>query len=302
MAEALAHRHRDNASRVAADLALLYEAGRDFERAARWFLEAARHAANVYTNRAAVDLARRAIACAARLPDAQRSTFEVEAAVLQAELHLTLSAFEDAVADFGLAERAAARAGAIDRQIDAICGAALALFDLKRTRETRALGAKALELAHRSGEATAVASAEIVLAMERMCSGDLDAAQALSTPSLPVLQTRFRHPIPLHVIEGVGYGAALHGWRLEYEQALPPCEWALERARERGSGFHIVCLLFIRGLGLGNFGRFSDALADLREGLRLSESNHERGTGSPVFRIPWPGCTPRCSTSNTRCD
>jgi tetratricopeptide (TPR) repeat protein len=80
----------------------------------------------------------------------------------------------------------------------------------------------------------------------------------------------------LHVIEGVGYGAALHGWRLEYEEALPPCEWALNRARERGSSFHIVCLLFIRGLGFGNFGRLSDSLADLSEGMRLSELNHER--------------------------
>lgn len=75
---------------------------------------------------------------------------------------------------------------------------------------------------------------------------------------------------------GVGYGAAFHGWRLEYEEALPPYEWGLQRARERGSSFHIVCLLFIRGLGLGSFGRLSDSLADLREAMRLSELNHER--------------------------
>ena len=89
-------------------------------------------------------------------------------------------------------------------------------------------------------------------------------------------KTTVRTPVPLHVIEGVGYGAALHGWRLEYQDALPPCEWALAKARERGSNFHIVCLLFIRGLGLGNFGRLSDSLADLREGMQLSEINHER--------------------------
>jgi tetratricopeptide (TPR) repeat protein len=112
--------------------------------------------------------------------------------------------------------------------------------------------------------------------MERMCGGHLDAAEALTAPALPVLQAACRAPVPLHVIEGVGYGAALHGWRLEYQEALPPCEWALQKARERGSNFHIVCLLFIRGLGLGNFGRLSDALADLREGIRLSEVNHER--------------------------
>jgi hypothetical protein len=135
---------------------------------------------------------------------------------------------------------------------------------------------KALELARLSGSRTAVASAEMVLAMERMCMGDFEAAQSFSRPALPVLQSDSRHPVPLHVIEGVGYGAAFHGWRLEFEEALPPCEWALQRARERGSSFRIVCLLFIRGLGLGNFGRLSDSLADLSEGMRLSELNHER--------------------------
>ena len=94
--------------------------------------------------------------------------------MLQAELHLNVSEFEDAVADFGLAERAASDAGLVESQVDAICGAALALFNLKRTSETRALGVKALELAHGAKSDTAVASSEIVLAMERMCMGDLD--------------------------------------------------------------------------------------------------------------------------------
>ena len=147
---------------------------------------------------------------------------------------------------------------------------------MPRPSETRELGVKALELARGAESETATASSQIVLAMERMCLGDLATAETWSTPALPILQTRFPSPVPLHVIEGVGYGAALHGWRLEYEDALPPCDWALARARDRGSNFHIVCLLFIRGLGLGNFGRLSDALADLREGMRLSEINRER--------------------------
>jgi tetratricopeptide (TPR) repeat protein len=275
-AEGLAERNKENLSKVAVELAIFYEAGRDFQQAAHWFLQGARNAAKVYANHEAADLSKRAMENAARLADAQRTPLELQCAMLRAEVHLNTSAFEDAVRDFGLAEKAAAQAGLIEPRIDAICGAALALFNLKRTGETRALGLEALGLAHRSGLDTAIASAEMVLAMERMCRGDLDGAQELSVPALPVLQNRMKAAVPLHVIEGVGYGAALHGWRLEYEQALPPCEWALEKARERGSGFHIVCLLFIRGLGMGNFGRLSDSLADLREGMRLSEINHER--------------------------
>ena len=276
IADRLAELNEHNPSRVAADLAIHYASAREFERAAQWFVQAARNAAKVYANHEATDLCKRAIVNAERLEAPLRNPLVLEAAMLQAELHLNISEFENAVADFGLAERAASDAGLVEPQVDAACGAALALFNLKRTSETRALGVKALDLARAVKSDTAVASSQIVLAMERMCMGDLDAAETWNTPALPVLQTRFRPPVPLHVIEGVGYGAALHGWRLEYEDALPACEWALARARERGSSFHIVCLLFIRGLGLGNFGRLSDSLADLREGMRLSEMNHER--------------------------
>jgi hypothetical protein len=92
----------------------------------------------------------------------------------------------------------------------------------------------------------------------------------------PVIRTQSRTRTPLHVIESIGYEAALHGWRLEYDQAFPPCQWALERARESGVVFHIACLLFIRGLGYANFGRLTEGLADLHEATRLSEINQER--------------------------
>ncbi len=270
IADGLGAIHEKDPSRVAAELAILYEIGRNFERAAHWLLQAARNAAAVYANHEAGELCRRAMSVAARLPDAHRTALVVDAAMLRAELHLNISDFESAVADFGLAEKTASAVGLVEAQINAVCGAALALFNIKRTAETRALGIKALELARSSGSRTGVASSEIVLAMERMCVGDFEAAQSYAKPALPILQSDSRHPVPLHVIEGVGYGAAFHGWRLEYEEALPSCEWALKRARERASSFHIVCLLFIRGLGLGNFGRLSDSLADLREGMRLS--------------------------------
>jgi tetratricopeptide (TPR) repeat protein len=276
IASALIEFHRDNLSRAAAELALLYEAARDFSSAAQYFLEAAKNAARVYANHEAVELSRRAMANASHLPDEVRLPLILKVAFQLAELHLTLSEFDDVVADFSLAEKAATEADLIEQRIEAICGAALALFNLKRTDETRALGQHALELAGREGSETAIASAEMVLAMHSMCVGNLDAAEELSGRAAPVLKASATSPAALHVIEGIAYSAALHGWRLEYEQALPPCEWALERARERGAGFHIVCLLFIRGLGMGNFGRISDALRDLREGMRLSEVNHER--------------------------
>ena len=63
---------------------------------------------------------------------------------------------------------------------------------MKRTSETRALGFKgAGTRACCQASETAVASSQIVLAMERMCMGDLDARGTWSTPALPVLQSDF---------------------------------------------------------------------------------------------------------------
>jgi hypothetical protein len=230
-----------------------YEAGRDCHRAAQWFLQAARNAAQVDANHEAADLCKRAITNADRLDTGLRNAVVLDAAMLRAELHLNVSAFENAVATLAGGK---GRFGRVGRSLAYGSVALLALSEADH-RDACA-GVQGLELARVSGSETAVASSHMVVAMERMCVGDLDAAERWSTSALPVLQNDVRTPVPLHVIEGVGYGAALHGWRLEYEDAFPPCEWALAKARERGSNFHIVCLLFIRGLGLGNFGRSPD--------------------------------------------
>ena len=137
--------------------------------------------------------------------------------MLRAELHLNVSDFESAVADFGVAEKTASDAGLVEAQINAVCGAALASSISTNRRNTRARHKSAGTCAS-FRQQTAVASSEIVLAMERMCMGDFETAQHYSRPALPVLQSDSRHPVPLHVIEGVGYGAAFHGWRLEYKR------------------------------------------------------------------------------------
>src|SRR5262249_51622876 len=54
---------------VAAELALLWEAARDFARAADCFLLAAQHAVGLFAPREAVELARRGLALAATLPE-----------------------------------------------------------------------------------------------------------------------------------------------------------------------------------------------------------------------------------------
>ena len=276
LADALLTHFASHAASVAAELALLLEKSRRFREASDFFLLAARKAVTVYANDEAIALSRRAVQNAARLPPDERLPREQAAAFQLAQLHLTLSDFEGAAADFFAAEEASIALGDTEQQIDAICGAALAVFNRKRVDETRVMAERALELARRAKSEYGVASAEIVLAMERMSLGDTSAAVELVKRAQPVLIRVDRVPTPIHVIEGVSYCAAHYGWQADIPHAVPPLEWALERAHDRGVCFHIVCCLFIQGLGYGTAGDLSGALSSLEEAVRLAELNNER--------------------------
>lgn len=103
VAGALIGYHRDQASRIASQLAFLFEAARDFAQGANFFLVAARNATQLFANREAVKLARRGLdAVAALEPGAERDQKELS---LQLALVMPLVALyshgsDDAVSAF----------------------------------------------------------------------------------------------------------------------------------------------------------------------------------------------------------
>ncbi len=273
VANALLGYHRDQTAEVASDLALLFETARNFEKASDFFLQAARNAARVYANEEAVELSRRAIANAEKLRGEARYTRLLAAALDLARLHQTLSRFEDARTDFELAEKVAHEANDAGAEISAVCGSAMALCNLRRLAEMRAQGDRALELARGTESTVGIASAEAVLATERMCSGELAAAEHLYDRAIPMLK---KEGLSIDALEAVTYRGLLHTWRLEYQQAHQVLDWALAKAQELGTCFHLVANHFQRGMVLGNQGRMSEALSTLQEGRRLGELNGER--------------------------
>ena len=151
VAVALEGHFRDNRSPVALELALLFELARDFDRASDYFLLAADHAATLFANEEAVSLARSALTSAAKLPAQSRLPRTLAAANRLGQLHLTLSRMEQAIADFELAESIAAELGDLESQVNAICAAALARFNLRRMDEMRQQAHRALEIARTAG-------------------------------------------------------------------------------------------------------------------------------------------------------
>ncbi len=273
VAAALLGYHEEKTSAIASELALLFEAARDFKKASHFFLQASRNAANIYANEEAVELSRRAIANAEKLQGGQRSKHILDAASHLAQLHMTLSRFEEAKADFELAEEAARETEDSEAEIGSICGSAMAAFNLKRPAEVQERGHHALERARATQSNVWVASAQVVLATERLGSGELVEAEHYFDRAIPVLREA---GLPSQGLEAVTYRGFLHTWRLEYEQAQQLLDWALSKAQDLGACFDIVANHFLRGMVLGNQGRMSEALSTLQEGTRLAELNGER--------------------------
>ena len=273
VAGALRAFYGDRSAEIASTLAFLFEAARDFAHAADYFLRASQNSARVFANYEAISLSRRAVANAEKLRGAERLSRVLAASLELARLHQTLSQFDEAIKDFVLAEKTAVELGDKEAQVTAICGTAMAFFYVHRMSEMREEANRALEIARSSGSIVGVASAESVLACDRVCSGDLNAAEQYFLRALPVFQEK---GVQLGVVDSFGYLGALHTWRLDYAEAERMTGWALEKARELGASFHIVQNLFFRGMALGNQGHLSEALRALEEARRLAELNGER--------------------------
>jgi DNA-binding winged helix-turn-helix (wHTH) protein/tetratricopeptide (TPR) repeat protein len=271
--EAVLLRHRTSPSSAASRLGMLFEAAHDFERAADFFILAAVNAAAIYANEEALNLTRRAITNAERLRGSACHSRVSAAASQMAQLHMVLSRFQDASADFTVAELAALGAGDVEAQVNAICGVALAQFYQRKMDETREAAGRALAIAKAAQLEAAIAMAEAVLGMERMCLGETAEAQHRFSRSIPVL---INCAPPPHALETVAFSGLLHAWELNYESSHRIVSRTLQRSRDLGSPYHIVLSLFVRGMVLFNEGRLSEGLGDLQEGMRLAERNRER--------------------------
>jgi tetratricopeptide (TPR) repeat protein len=272
VANALFRRHSADLSEVAGELGLLFEVAREFENASDNFLQAAQKAIRV-CDPEAVELCRRSIENAKKLEGNHKETRVVAAALELAQLHMTISGFDDAIESFEMAERAAEPAGMNEERIQAICGRGLCSYYSKRLDEARADGERAMKLARSINSAVGVASAEGLFAALHVCLGELDAAEPLFDRAVPVLQ---KGRLNSQALEWVVLSGSLHVFRQEYDDANRILRFAKDKAREAGSGIVIVGAHFFHGIALGNQGQLGEAMESLTEGRRLAELNQEK--------------------------
>jgi predicted ATPase len=181
LARALERHHGEEGPAAAAELACLYEAGRDFARAAHHSRSAAENAARVFAHREAVALARRGLRLLEKLPDSPgRAALELP---LQQTLGLQLQLIEGYAAP--AAERAYTRARELSQRapgdpplFPVLWG--LWLFSKVRSELDRArvLADELRALAERLGDPAALLQTGQALTVTALCRGEPAAAVA----------------------------------------------------------------------------------------------------------------------------
>jgi tetratricopeptide (TPR) repeat protein len=243
VAEVLLGHFGERYAEVAAELALLLEAARDFPRAAEFFQLAAQNAARIFANQEAVALARRGIEALASLPETP------ERARKELALQITLGPALFATKDWTAAELESVytRAHVLCRELGespelfpALWG--LFLFRIARGEIQTALdqGVNLLGLAQRAQDPALLLQAHHALGPTYTLVGDWATAQTHLDQAIAFYDSR-KHSAHAHTYGGhdpcvcCQSFAAKSLWMLGYpEQALQRGHEALDLARELG--------------------------------------------------------------------
>ena len=179
-ARALLGHYGEKSAGLAAELAMLFEAARDHERAADYYLMAAENAARIFAHHEAVALARRGLALLQTLPDTpERARRELP---LQVTLGMQLQVAQGYAAPE--AERTYARARALCEQVQEAPPLFPVLWGLWMFYEVRSelgksreLAERLFALAQRAQDPAQLLQARQALAVTSLCLGDLAATR-----------------------------------------------------------------------------------------------------------------------------
>jgi predicted ATPase/tRNA A-37 threonylcarbamoyl transferase component Bud32 len=240
LAEALLACHSGRGEAAASELALLFEAGRDFARSAEHFLTAAQNAARVFAHQDAAALASRGLEVLGLLPDTpERVPTELR---LQMTLGLQLQITDGFAAPE--AERAYARARDLSRRVpdapplfSVLWG--LWLFYKVRSElpKARAMAEELLALARNVRDSALVLQAQQALAVTTLCLGEPTATRGHMEQGTALYDPRQHHGHTFLYGQDPGVACLAFGavalWLLGHaDQAAKKCREAISLGRE----------------------------------------------------------------------
>lgn len=265
--------HAGDAARIAPQLALHFEAGRDFEAAVKQRIQAAENAARLYAYTEADRHLARAFELLARLPPAEQGPRLMAIHERRGAVALALGRFGDAAESYGRMLDGARAAGASGSECAALVGLSKALFFSRRSEELAVRAEELLRAAERTGVEALRIDALVILALILQDEGDLDACAALLDEVVGLARGLGQRP---SLLASLAYRGCIHYWRSEYAAAESCLAEAAALAAELRDGFLWLMALTFLGLARGNQGRVAAALAALDEGAAMARTNGDR--------------------------
>ncbi|MBA3321230.1 MAG: AAA family ATPase, partial [Pyrinomonadaceae bacterium] len=280
--EQLARHYGAQTARIAAQLAMHFERGRDFGRAVEHLTHAAGNAAKLYANAEAAEYYGRALGLVEKLPDEEQEKTRLELYQKRGAAHLALGRFQPAVDDYTEMLDAARRLGSPAAESAALNALTMTLFYSHRLDEITARVDEVLRAAERAGSEALRVEALQVIALKHLGYGELDQARPMLDEIIGSAR-RLAHKRVL--LTGLAWRGILHFFQTEYTLAEEMLTEAQSLAKELHDGFLLLESYFVLGMVRGNQGRMSEALATFNEGLEIA-----RRYGDQFWSPRMPNC------------
>jgi tRNA A-37 threonylcarbamoyl transferase component Bud32/tetratricopeptide (TPR) repeat protein len=268
--EQLLQYYGERAARIAAQLAIHFERGRDFSRAVEYLIQAGDNAAGLYAHPEAEEHYSRALNLVEKLPDDEQTRQYLTLYQKRGTMNIALSRFEEAVDDFKRMLNPARAVNSAALECAALSSITNVLFLQHRLGEMGRYAKEALRAAEAAGSEALRIEALAQLAQRHTGLGELAASRSISDEVIRIARSLDHKPA---LVSGLTYRGIVQFFQTQYERAEEALIEAKNLALELRDGFMLPYSSFFLALALGNLGRISDAFQTLNEALEMVRRN-----------------------------
>ncbi len=265
----LKHYGNDLAPRIAGQLAMHFERGRNWARAVEFLMIAAANARSMQANSEAEEHYTHALEVSARLAENARAEAQFRIYEKRAAVYLGTSRFDLSIADGREMTQRARAAGSAELECAALYTLGNTFFWAHRLDEMQSTLVDVLRVspANEAGRLRALA----LMAQGHLASGDLCRAE-------DELRTLIQCSLSLDrktLLDSLDVRARLSFFRSEYADAEQMFRKQIELAFELSDAFEFVKANYFLGLTLANLGRVSEAFGVLNCAMDMAKRNGE---------------------------
>jgi tetratricopeptide (TPR) repeat protein len=266
--EQLIAHYGDQSPRIATQLAMHFERGRDFSRTIQYLMQAGDNAIKVYANAGAERHYSHALSLVDELSAGEQTEAYLALYHKRGRANLALTRLQQAEDDFRRLLELAQASGVATEECMALNALADTFFYSHRLMEMRACAKEAMLVAQRIGDERLRIESMVLLGMTYTGSGELTAGIDILDEA--IFAARSFEPSPA-LIRGLIYRGIMHFFQTEYDRAETLLTEAVTIASDLRNGLMLLHARFFLGLNLGNQGRISEALATLGEAQQMAQ-------------------------------